>query len=168
MIYLLFLFISILLYVIIKYILLLQFYDQIWFPLFCDVITGSNNWTNQEALDFFKWQCISNVSRQHSLAVKQGHSYFHLLQKEEQEEQEERAKERRRREESRLAELRPPAVCLDSDDDSDIERCFHKHMFHCVAVSTFTCSVSPISIIVSIKMISVNIKTQTFIDHWDV
>ncbi|KAI7813115.1 putative coiled-coil domain-containing protein 60, partial [Triplophysa rosa] len=62
------------------------------------------------------------LARQHSLAVKQGRSYFHLLQKEEQEAQEERATERRRKKELRLAELRPPAVSSDSDEDNDIER----------------------------------------------
>ncbi|XP_056602909.1 coiled-coil domain-containing protein 60-like [Triplophysa dalaica] len=59
---------------------------------------------------------------QHSLAVKQGSCYFHLLQKEEQLVQEERATERRRKKELRLAELRPPAVYSDSDEDNDIER----------------------------------------------
>lgn len=62
--------------------------------------------------------------RQHSLAVKQGSCYFHLLQKEEQEVREERATERRRKKELRLAELRPRAVYSDSDEDNDIERCF--------------------------------------------
>ncbi|XP_050965797.1 coiled-coil domain-containing protein 60 isoform X2 [Labeo rohita] len=60
-------------------------------------------------------------TRQHILAVKQGRSYFHLLQKEEQEAQEEQQRERQRREELRRTKLRPPTLS-DSDDDSDTER----------------------------------------------
>ncbi|XP_043095506.1 coiled-coil domain-containing protein 60-like isoform X2 [Puntigrus tetrazona] len=57
-------------------------------------------------------------TRRHVLAVKQGRSYFHLLQEEAQEEQ---RRERRRREEVRRGRLRPPALS-DSDEDSDAER----------------------------------------------
>ncbi|XP_052452633.1 coiled-coil domain-containing protein 60-like [Carassius gibelio] len=60
-------------------------------------------------------------TRQHILAVKQGRSYFHLLQKEEQEAQEEQRRERQRREELRRTKLRPPNLS-DSDEDSDTER----------------------------------------------
>ncbi|KAK2911035.1 hypothetical protein Q8A67_003168 [Cirrhinus molitorella] len=62
-------------------------------------------------------------TRQHVLAVKQGHSYFHLLQKEEQEVQEEQRRERQRREELRRTKLRHPSLS-DSDEDSDTESCF--------------------------------------------
>ncbi|KAF4112741.1 hypothetical protein G5714_005286 [Onychostoma macrolepis] len=58
---------------------------------------------------------------QHVLAVKQGRSYFRLLQKEEQEAQEEQRRERQRREELRRTKLRPPTRS-DSDEDSDTER----------------------------------------------
>ncbi|XP_058632658.1 coiled-coil domain-containing protein 60-like [Onychostoma macrolepis] len=60
-------------------------------------------------------------TRQHVLAVKQGRSYFRLLQKEEQEAQEEQRRERQRREELRRTKLRPPTRS-DSDEDSDTER----------------------------------------------
>ncbi|XP_073696202.1 coiled-coil domain-containing protein 60-like [Garra rufa] len=60
-------------------------------------------------------------TRQHILAVKQGRSYFHLLQKEEQEAQDKQRRERQRREQLRRTKLRPPTLS-DSDEDSDTER----------------------------------------------
>ncbi|XP_072521401.1 coiled-coil domain-containing protein 60-like [Salminus brasiliensis] len=59
-------------------------------------------------------------SRKLVLAVKQGRSYFHLLQ--EQEAQEEQQRERRRREERRQRAIRPPSVSSDSDTDREAER----------------------------------------------
>ncbi|XP_071339824.1 coiled-coil domain-containing protein 60-like isoform X3 [Trachinotus anak] len=52
-------------------------------------------------------------------AIKQGHSYFHLLQKEEQEEQHREERRQRRREEQRRTEPRPPSFSSDSDTESD-------------------------------------------------
>ncbi|XP_037387361.1 coiled-coil domain-containing protein 60 isoform X2 [Pygocentrus nattereri] len=59
-------------------------------------------------------------SRKLVLAVKQGCSYFHLLQ--EQEVQEEQQREKRRREERRKRAIRPPSVSSDSDTDREAER----------------------------------------------
>ncbi|KAL7836900.1 hypothetical protein AOLI_G00281840 [Acnodon oligacanthus] len=59
-------------------------------------------------------------SRKLVLAVKQGCSYFHLLQ--EQEVQEEQQREKRRREERRKRAIRPPSVSSDSDTDREEER----------------------------------------------
>ncbi|KAI4904356.1 hypothetical protein NFI96_009393, partial [Prochilodus magdalenae] len=63
-------------------------------------------------------------SRKLVLAVKQGCSYFHLLQ--EQEVQEEQEREKRRREERRRRAIRPPCASSDSETDREAER---EHMY---------------------------------------
>ncbi|KAA0716784.1 Coiled-coil domain-containing protein 60 [Triplophysa tibetana] len=78
------------------------------------------------------------LARQHSLAVKNGRSYFHLLQKEEQAVHEERTTERLRKKELRLAEIRPPAVYSDSDEDNDIERDEMQQVENSVCSSIYT------------------------------
>ncbi len=56
--------------------------------------------------------------------MKQGRSYFRLLQKEEQEAQEEQRRELQKREELRRTKLQPPTLS-DPDEDSDTQRCWH-------------------------------------------
>ncbi|XP_049907815.1 coiled-coil domain-containing protein 60-like isoform X3 [Epinephelus moara] len=58
-------------------------------------------------------------ARRLASAIKQGQSYFHLLQKEEQEEREEEERQRMRREELLRTEPRPPSFSSDSDSDSE-------------------------------------------------
>ncbi|KAL7391430.1 hypothetical protein ABVT39_009188 [Epinephelus coioides] len=58
-------------------------------------------------------------ARRLASAIKQGQSYFHLLQKEEQEEREEEERQRMRREERLRTEPRPPSFSSDSDSDSE-------------------------------------------------